>query len=274
MDIIYLMKREMLRRKYSPRTIITYTYCLNTFMKYCLKEPRKWGKEDVKEFLYRMAEKNMSGSTLNVYLQAVKFAMEEILNKRFFVNLCYARLPKHLPEVLTKEEIKMLFGAVENKKHLLLLKLMYGAGLRVGEIIKLKVKNLDFEGNYGWVREGKGRKDRLFIIPQCLKEELKGHIMENILSYEAWLFAGIKNTHLSIRTVQEVIRQAQRKAGILKRIHPHTLRHSFATHLIEDGYDVMAVQGLLGHNSARTTMVYVHTAAQKMIAVKSPLDVP
>src|SRR3989344_5982914 len=135
MDAIYLMKREMLRRKYSLRTIKSYSYCLNKFLLYFKdKNPRKLTKRDVKDFIdYNLIDKNRAGSTVNLYFNAIKFLMENILNK----------------------------------------KLMYSAGLRVSELVSLKVKDLEFSKNYGWVRQGKGRKDRLFIIAKSLNEELQ-----------------------------------------------------------------------------------------------------
>lgn len=265
------MEKEMFRRNYSPRTIKTYVFCIKNFLKRCRKEPRKITKKDVKDFLECLCNNKKSASTLNLHLQAIKFALEEILNKRFFVKLPYSKTPKMLPEVLTKEETIKLFNSIKNKKHRLMSKLMYSAGLRVGELVKLKVKNLQFENNLGWVRKGKGSKDRVFIIAESIKEELMRYIKDKGLSYNSWVFEG-RNTHISTRTIHIIIKKAAKTAGIKRNVHPHTLRHSFATHLIENGYDVATVQSLLGHNSSETTMVYVHIASPKILNVKSPLD--
>ena len=126
--------------------------------------------------------------------------------------------------------------------------------------------------NYGWVRKGKCKKDRLFIIAEKLKKELIGYISKENISKNSWLFQGQKQHHISVMTVQKIIKKASKKAAINKNVHPHTLRHSFATHLIENGYDVASVQSLLGHNSSETTMVYLHMASPNMINVKSPFD--
>lgn len=152
-----------------------------------------------------------------------------------------------------------------------MIKLLYSAGLRVSELINLRVRDLEFDRNYGWVRHGKGNKDRRFIIALSLKEELLGYIEQECLGQDSWLFMSY-NGHMSARSVQEIIKRAAKIAGIHKRVHPHTLRHSYATHLIENGYDVVSVQSLLGHNSAETTMVYVHMASPNLINVRSPLD--
>ena len=271
MDIIYLMKREMNRRRYSQRTIETYEYCFNEFLKWCKKEPRKVNSHDIKEFLYMLSEKNKSASTMNIYLNAIKFPLENILNKKhFFIDMPFSKVPKKLPIVLSKEEVSKLIENISNNKHKLMIKLMYSAGLRVSELLNLKIEDFDFENNLGWVRQGKGNKDRIFIIAGSIKEELKEHIKNNC-QVSNYLFTS-NNHQLSTRTVQEIIKAAAKKSNLRKKVHPHTLRHSFATHLIENGYDITSVQSLLGHSSVETTMVYVHIASKKLISVKSPLD--
>lgn len=157
MDIIEMMKKEMLRRKYSIRTIKTYVYCLKEFLKHCNKEPRKISKKDVKDYLYMLTEKGVSGSTINLHLNSLKFLMEEILNKSFMIKIKYSKTPKQLPIVLTKQEVEKLISAIENAKHSLMVKLLYSAGLRVSELTNLKVKDLEFENNYGWVRHEKSQ---------------------------------------------------------------------------------------------------------------------
>ena len=164
MDIIELMKKELLRRNYSLRTIKTYIFCLKKFLTYCKKEPRKITKKDIKDYLDILVGKNISGSSINIHLNALRFLMKEILCKSFIVNIKYSKVPKKLPVVLSKEEISKLINSIENKRHRLMIKLMYSAGLRVSELVNLKIKDLEFDSNYGWVRHGKGNKDRLFII--------------------------------------------------------------------------------------------------------------
>lgn len=271
MDLIELMKKEMLRRKYSLRTIETYLMCLNKFLNYCKKEPRKITKKDIKDYLDNLQDRNKTGSTINIHLNALKFAMEEILNKNFMVRIKYSKTPKTLPTVLTKEETVKLINSIENEKHRLMVKLMYGAGLRVSELVNLKILDMDLEKNYGWVRHGKGNKDRLFIIANSIKEELLNYIKDNNLGSEDYLFESY-NGHISVRTIQTIIKKATKKAKIIKNVHPHSLRHSFATHLIEDGYDLISLQSLLGHNSAQTTMQYIHMASPRIISVKSLID--
>lgn len=271
MDVIYLMRQEMLRRGLSHRTIVTYIQCVKEFLKKCHLEPRKISKWDIKQYIDSLVSKGAAGNTINVHLNALKFLMEEILCKRVLFNIKYSKVPKELPTVLTKEEVQILFNSIKNKKHALMIKLMYSAGLRLSELAYLKVKDLELDKNYGWVRKGKGRKDRLFIIAKGLREELIEFIKTENPEYEYWLFKG-RNSHIHQRTIQEIIKKAAKRSNIKKNIHPHTLRHSFATHLIEDGYDIASVQSLLGHSNLETTMRYVHMASPKLINVESPYD--
>jgi site-specific recombinase XerD len=268
MDILETMKREMLRRRLSRRTISTYLFYVRKFLLFCKKEPRQFSKRDCREFLERFMEEDVTGNSINVALNSLRFMMEEVLRKSMRLNIRYSKTPRNLPVCLSKEEVRRLINAIPNSKHKLLVALMYGAGLRVSEAVKLRVKDIDFESNVGWVRHGKGNKDRPFIIPFCLKEEIKMVIEQNQL----YLFTGRKSSHLSARSVQSILKIAARKAGIKKNVHPHTLRHSFATHILEAGYDVAAVQSLLGHNEPRTTLEYLHLSRPRLIAIKSPLD--
>ena len=149
---------------------------------------------------------------------------------------------------------------------------MYSAGLRVSELVHLKVEDFNFENNYGWVREGKGKKDRLFIIAKKLKEEIIEHIDKNALKHDSWLFPGFKNKHYSVSSIQNIVKKTAKKASINRNIHPHTLRHSFATHLIQNGYSVLELQPLLGHRNIETTLIYTHMASPNLIKIKSPFD--
>jgi len=272
MDSIYLMQKEMLRRGYSQRTIITYTQCIRQFMRYNREDIRKATKLDIKNYIDKHVEKKNSGSTLNVNINAIKFLMEEILNKKITLKIRYSKTPKTMPIFLTKDEVKQLFNAINNEKHKLILELIYSAGLRVSEVINLKNCDFEFERMIGWVRNGKGNKDRPFIIAKCLKEKLENYIRNNCEFTNSFLFSGRNSTKLSVRSIQEIVKKAANKAGIKKNVHPHTLRHSYATHLIENGYDVATVQPLMGHNSAETTLGYVHMANPKLIKVISPYD--
>ncbi|KHO46655.1 MAG: site-specific recombinase XerD [archaeon GW2011_AR3] len=267
-DILYNMKREMLRRKLSPRTVKTYMQYVKLFLLANKdREIRAFSKKDVREFLYKMEERGASGSTLNVAHNALRFMMIDILHKACYLKIRYAKTPVRKPEYLTKEEVQKILNVIENPKHKLLVSLMYGAGLRVREVTQLRINDFSFEENIGWVRGGKGNKDRPFIIPQRIVEELKrgcGH-------EKLWLFPGRKGA-LTTKSVQMIVEKAGHKAKIRKHVHPHIFRHSFATHLLESGQDVATVQSLLGHVTPETTLGYTHAVRPKMIKIKSPLD--
>lgn len=266
MDVLEAMKKEMFRRRLSRRTIGSYLFYVRKFLRYCHKSPKEFSKKDCREFLETYSERGVSGSTLNVVLNSLRFMMQEILHKTIRFGIKVSKTPKRMPVCLTREEAKRLIDGVKSPKHRLLIALMYGAGLRVSEAVKLKPEDLDLGIDMGWVRHGKGDKDRPFVIPRCLKEKLAAYQKRGF----KYIFPG-QNGHLSVRSVQQIIKAATKEAKITKNIHPHTLRHSFATHVLETN-DITTVQGLLGHSEARTTMTYLHMEKPKLINVKSPLD--
>lgn len=262
------MKREMLRRKLSPRTIKTYLQYVKMFLLANKdKKIREFSKKDVRRFLYELEERDASGSTLNVAHNALRFMMIDVLHKACYLKIRYAKTPVRKPEYLTKEEVIRVLSVIENTKHKLLVALMYGAGLRVREVTHLKVSDFSFEENVGWVKSGKGNKDRPFIIPKKIKQDLMNRCQQE----KYWLFPGRKGA-LTTKSVQMMVEQAGRKAKIKKHVHPHMFRHSFTTHLLELGIDVTSVQSLLGHVRPETTLGYSHMFRPKMIAIKSPLD--
>ncbi|MBW2984348.1 tyrosine-type recombinase/integrase [Candidatus Woesearchaeota archaeon] len=266
------MKKEMLRRRYSQRTIESYLFCIEKFLSSVTKHPRKITKKDIKDYLDCLALKDRAGSTLNIHLCSIKFLLEEVLRRNIHLRMKYSRKPKTLPVVLTKNEVKRFFAAVKNPKHSLMVQLMYSAGLRLSELLNLKARDLEFENNFGWIRHGKGNKDRAFILAEKLKKRILEFAGMHKLGPDDFLFKGIKRAHMHPRSVQEIVRKAAKKARIMKNVHPHTLRHSFATHLIENGSRIIEVQSLLGHSSIETTRTYLHTANVRLISVKSPLD--
>lgn len=270
MNIPELVKREALRRGLSPKTIKTYNQSLKRFFMWYKGHPRFVRKQDVKDYMYMLIDKGVCGGSLNVYLSALKFFYEKILHKKLLVNIEFSKKPIALPTVLTKDEMKRLLDAITDPKQKLLISLMYSAGLRLSELVHLKAR--DIEDGYGWVRRGKGAKDRMFIIADKIKDQLHEHIMKSCNGTDGWVFKGTKARHYSTRSVAAIIKKAALRAGIKKNVHPHTLRHTFATHLIEDGYPVTVIQNLLGHASSETTMVYLHMAPVGFKNVKSPLD--
>ncbi len=272
MNIADVLWDAGLRRGLRPKTIKAYVYSVDKFLRTYQKLPHQITKQDIEQHLFQLIRWNRSGSTINLHLHALKFFYEQVLGKRLFIAILPIRTRKRLPEYLTQEEIVRFFAVIINSKHRLIVIFTYGSGFRVSEVVSLRVKDLDLETGFGWIRNGKGGKDRMFIIPQRLKQDLQEWITHNQLKPEDWLFPGYKNFHYSDGSVREIVKLACQKAGISKHITPHTLRHSFATHLLEKGYSLMEVNKLLGHSRMETTMVYTHLANPTWTRVKSPYD--
>ena len=272
MELTDMITKEGRRRNYSAKTIESYQAYVKRFFEYCKKEPKRVTKKDIREFLDKLIERGQSGNTINVNLNAFRFVFEDLLRRRIRLNIRYSKKPLQLPVFLEKEEVKAFLDSVENEKHRLMVELMYSAGLRVSELCNLRVKHLEIDKGYGFVRKGKGKKDRVFIIAEYVKQKIKSLIESEQLNAEDWLFMSNRKRQYDVRTIEEIVKKARKKAGIVKNIHPHTLRHSFATHLIENGYSLTEVQSLLGHKSPETSMIYIHLATPRMLNVKSPLD--
>lgn len=271
-DIDNAVKKECKRRRFSPRTTQTYLFCINKFLEDTKKPLQYISKKDVREFLEDLAEKERAGSTMNVYHMAIKFFFEQVLDKRMWVNIKYSKTPKKLPVVLTKEEVKKLIESISNSKHKLMIAFMYSAGLRVSELINLKIKDLELEKGFGYIRKGKGGKDRIFVVAEKLAPILQQLITTEILGKEDYLFTSKLKRKYTAASLQKIIKDATKKAKISKKVHCHTLRHSFATHLIDNGYAITDVQAVLGHKNPETSMIYIHSSNRKMINIKSPLD--
>ncbi|MAG60268.1 hypothetical protein CL619_00630, partial [archaeon] len=258
MNVPALIRKEALRKGLRNETIKTYITCVNKFFRVYRLDPRAITRKDVENYLDQLRNWNKSSSTINVNLQALKFFYEKVLKKKLTVNFETTKVRKRIPEFLTKEETSQLFDSIHNEKHQLMIKLLYATGMRVSELTSLQVKHFEFDQNYGWVRNGKGGKDRLFIVAVKLKKEIVQWIEKNSLQNDDWLFPGSARNHISASTIRKILKDSARKVGITKNVHPHTMRHSFATHLIQNGYAVTDVQPLLGHNSMQTTMIYLH----------------
>lgn len=273
MDLIEALKKEGFRRKLRHRTIVSYCFYFKKFLLFCGKEDsRKFTKKDVKDYINDVASRNCSGNTINVCLNSILFVLYNVLNKQWKLNIKFSKKSKKIPTMLSFEEVQDLINAIPNNKHRLMIMLLYGAGLRVGELVNLRVCDFEFDNNYGWVRDGKGGKDRIFIIAKNIKKIITNYIQYHGLENNNYLFSGRNRSHISVESVACIIKKATLKAKINKNVHPHTLRHSFATHIIDLGNDVCTLQSLLGHSSTNTTMIYVHSSTRNMINANSPLE--
>ena len=193
------------------------------------------------------------------------------MNKDITLNIKRPKREKHLPTVLTKEEVKKLIDIFDTLKSRLMVSLIYACGLRVSELTNLKINHLEFEEKIGHVRQGKGKKDRIFNIPEFLLEELREQAEKQKNNSKIYLFTGPKGK-LTERNLQKIVSLGALRAGIKKEVHPHTLRHSFATHLLEDGTDIRFIQTLLGHSNLSTTEIYAHVSTEQIKKIKSPIE--
>jgi site-specific recombinase XerD len=221
--------------------------------------------------LYCAEESKMTESQIQSRINAVKFYFERVLKReKIFVDIPRPKTPSQLPKHISQRDIRKLFDAVENEKHALMLKMCYGMGLRVSEIVNLKVSDIDSGNMQALIQRGKGKKDRYVNLPESVLSDLRSYYRE--YHPGKYLFEGQGGGKYSIRSVQHVFKTAMEKAKINKDIGIHSLRHSYATHLLENGTDISYIQQLLGHNDIKTTMTYTRVAQKNLKNVKSPLD--
>jgi len=308
--------REVMRLKhYSLRTEQTYIQWIKRFIFFHQqRHPREMGAPEVKAFLTDLAVRHrVAASTQNQGLNALVFLYQKVLDLSLGEIGEYARAkrPQRLPVVLTREEVQRLLAAMKDT-YQLMARLLYGTGMRLMECIRLRVKDVEFERNQLIVREGKGQKDRVTVLPSSIKPALQDHLARIKLRHEQdlkegygqvylpnalaqkypvadrewgwqWVFPSAKRSvdprsgrerrhHIQEVGLQRAVKEAVRLSGINKPASCHTLRHSFATHLLESGYDIRTVQELLGHKDVSTTMIYTHVMQQPGIGVRSPLD--
>ena len=260
---------EMKIRGFSRKTISRYLYINQRFLGFVGKSPKDVNKSDIENYLVRLYDSGKSSATRHLVCAALKFYYEGVLSRKF--GLKYPKKSNKLPVVLSKEEILGMIGSVKNQKHRLLLMLMYGSGLRVGEAIKAKIGDFDISSKTLHVKSGKGDKDRIVNLSERFISDFAklANINSNGFLFESSQRPG---NHISSRTAQLIIKNTLRKTRINKNAHPHTLRTSFATHLIENGTDISYVQKLLGHSSISTTQAYLRLSKSSIRNVKSPLD--
>jgi len=309
--------RERIRTlHYSIRTEQSYVSWIKRFILFNRKKhPKDMGKLEVEAFLTHLAvNRKVSAGTQNQALNAILFLYKQVLNIElpWLEDVTRAKKPKRLPVVLTVREINSVLSFVDGIRGLVA-QLLYGTGMRLMECVRLRVKDIDFERKEIMVRDGKGGKDRVTVLPEKIIAELENHLSRVKLLHNQDLSEGVgcvylpfalekkypsacrewpwqyvfpsgkistdprsnrkSRHHLSSQSIQRALKLAMREAKITKPASTHTLRHSFATHLLENGYDIRTVQELLGHKDVSTTMIYTHVLNKGGRGVKSPLDV-
>jgi len=261
-----MLEEELLLRGYSRKTVQAYTGAVRLYA--------RWGgtfdqSESVRRFILECKEKGLAAATLNLRIMALKFFFKHVLKKPFLENLRFSKRPKRIPVILSKEEILAIVEAVFNRKHKLMIALAYGAGLRVSEVVNLKVSDLLFDEMLIHIREGKGGRDRITILPEKLVADLRKLI--SLSGPDSWVFESQRGGRLSARTPQKVFDKALLAVGIRRQASFHALRHSFATHLLESGVDIRYVQELLGHRNIATTQIYTKVTRSAVRRIMSPL---
>jgi integrase/recombinase XerD len=266
------MQADLQLRGITPRTQKDYLREVSKLAKYFNKSPEELGEKEIKEYLvHLLKDGKISGGTYRYYVSGIKFLYRTTLKREEVVDaIRYPKCKRKLPVVLDLSEVEALFSVTENLKHKAILMITYSSGLRISEAARLKITDIDSKRMMVWVQQGKGGKDRYTILSQtaleCLRQYWRKYYPKE------WLFEGNKGTHISISSIRQIFWDAKKRAGITKPSSVHTLRHSFATHLVEAGTNLHHVQLLLGHRSPTTTTVYLHVSKVNLAQVTSPLD--
>lgn len=262
--LINKFKRELEIRNFSFKTVKSYMFAINKFLEF--SENKGLNENTIKDYIQTLL-KRQNPSTVSQNLSAIEFFFEKVLNQK--IKIPHPKRNKTIPIILTPDEIKKLIESTNNIKHKLILKLLYGCGLRVSEVINLDKSDINFNEGLIYIRMAKGKKDRFVKIPNSIIQDLESY--SNLLTEEL-LFPSNRGGKLTTATIQAIVENSAKKAGIKKRVYPHLLRHSFATHLLEQGTDLRIIQKLLGHSSIKTTQIYTQISQASIKNIKSPLD--
>jgi integrase/recombinase XerD len=266
-EFLKRLETEIKIAKLSPYTLRNYVNFNKQLFEHSNKQPTEIEQQDIKYFL---ADKmtNRAGISTILFLASIKFAYTNLLSKDPTSGIKRPKNEKKIPEVLTKDEVSKLINSAKTTKTRLILQLLYSSGLRVSELVNLRKQDLDFNENIGWVRAGKGKKDRMFILAKKLSKKIEKYTKK----HENWSYIFSEKKPLTTRNIQKIVEKAAFFAGLQKKVHPHTLRHSFATHLLDAGTDLRRIQSLLGHSSIATTQLYTHISNEQLKSIKNPLD--
>lgn len=271
-EFLKKLEIELKISKNSQYTIRNYLDANKQLFEQLNKQPEEIEVDDVKQF---MAEKltEKSSSSIILFLAAIKYAYMNILKKDVTLGIKRPKKEKRIPTVMTKEEVKRLINSIYSDKSRLMVSMLYACGFRISELINLNIADLNFLEKTGMVKQAKGKKDRVFNIPAFLVADLNKQIeAQKKLNYELLFSNEETGKKLTASNIEKIVRKAVKRAGIQKDVHCHTLRHSFATHLLENGVDLRSIQTLLGHSSISTTELYTHISTQQIKSIKSPID--
>ena len=270
LEILKKLETELKLRGFSKNTLDSYILSNKLFLTWIKKQPEQVKEQDIKDYLaHLISDKGIAPSSISLKKAALKFLFDEIMGKNI-VNLKTPKIPRHVPVVLTRDEVKDLIESAKAFKSRMMIQFLYSSGLRLSELINLKVDDLEIKEKIGWVRRGKGGKDRMFLLSDTIIMELEKYML-TLEENEEYLFPGRKG-HISARNVQKIIGTTAKRAGLKKKVYPHMLRHCFATHLLDAGVDIRKIQELLGHANLQTTQIYTSVSKEELKKIKSPLD--
>ena len=263
----------LIRRRYSENTIRVYTSLFKEFINYYSnKTPEEITEDDIRKYQdYLVKKRKIAMSTQNQAINAIKFYYEKVLHREkgdYYIER--PRRANRLPEIISEAELLKLLKATNNIKHKTIITMLYSSGVRRGELLNLRIQDLDFDKNIIFVRGGKGKKDRTTILADYAILVLKKYLKMYKPNY--WLFEGVDRKQYSPTSVLSILRRSSIKAGLNKIVRPHMLRHSFATHMLEQGVDLRYIQTILGHESPKTTEIYTHVSKYSLAKIKSPFD--
>jgi site-specific recombinase XerD len=264
----------LIRKRYSANTVKVYTSMFQAFMNYYPdKNLDDITENDVKKYQdYLIKSKKVSISTQNQAINSIKFYYEKVKGgEKMDLRIERPFKEKKLPEIISEHEVLKLLKATHNLKHKAIITMLYSSGLRRSELINLRLKDIDYDKRIIFVRGGKGRKDRTTLLADNTVLILRKYI--DIYKPNYWLFEGARRKQYSPTSVAAILKSASKKADLNKMVRPHMLRHSFATHLLEQGVDLRYIQSLLGHGSAKTTEIYTQVRSHSLAKIKSPFDV-
>lgn len=272
------MLEELQRRNLSPITTRIYLRCVEEFALYFRKSPDQLGPEQIREYqAHLFTHRKLGAIAVTQQLSALRFFFLHTLKRPWMLaHMAVPKRPIRLPEVLSREEVERLIASAATPLHRIWLMTLYATGMRRDELIHLKIADIDSARMLIHIRQGKGRKDRDVVLSLRLLEELRAYCRHANPKPRTFLFPGRGkrgiDTPLTGKSIFDAVQQAANRAGIKKHVHPHTLRHSFATHLLESGADLHTIQLLLGHTDVRTTTRYLHLSERHLKAAASPLD--
>jgi len=268
-----LMLQKLILKNYSQNTIKTYMHMFKQFLIYIHPMPlHQVSTAHIMHYHKELVTKrNVSSSYQNQSINAIKFYIEKVLNlPKVTYDFCRPRKSKTLPKVLSLEEVARLLDHTHNIKHKTILSIIYGCGLRISESINLKVEDIDSSNMRVWVRNAKGKKDRITLLSPTLLKQLRAYY--TIYKPKQWLFEGVKGKQYSVSSIRQVFNRSKKKARVNIPATVHTLRHSFATHLLDNGTNLRYIQKLLGHSSSKTTEIYTHVSTTNLTNITSPFE--